>query len=68
MFSCPPLPKGTPVLSRSGTKTGITTGSTHKCGLAGCTGVRIAIRWPSGKHTFPCSESLSRVGGHWQIS
>lgn len=40
---------------------GIATGSTHKCQLAGCRGVRVTVKWDpflGPRITHPCSHSL----------
>jgi len=37
---------------------GIATGSTHKCQMEGCFGVRVAVKWPNGTFTYPCSKGL----------
>ena len=46
------------VVSRDGKRTGIPTGSTRVCQLAGCTGRRIGVRWNDGKLTYPCSKGM----------
>lgn len=43
------------------TEYGIPTGSTRECKLEGCSGVRIAVRWPDGELTWPCSRGMSSV-------
>ena len=37
---------------------GHTTGATRPCQLGGCHGVRVAVVWPDGKLTRPCSKAL----------
>lgn len=37
---------------------GTATGSTHKCQMSGCTGVRVTVKWPNGTFTYPCSKGL----------
>ena len=59
--------KGTPIYSHNGRLRGVTTGAQHKCALSGCTGMRISVRWPDGKHTFPCSKGIVAKRGRWQI-
>jgi len=49
---------GTEVRSRDFQSQGHTTGSTHRCQLEGCTGIRVTVRWRDGKHTHPCSKGL----------
>jgi len=47
---------------------GEVTGSVRRCQMAGCNGVRIMVRWPNGKVTWPCSRGLqTRRDGAWQI-
>lgn len=37
---------------------GFTTGSYHNCQMDGCNGVRLSVKWPDGKHTFPCTKGM----------
>ncbi len=37
---------------------GVATGSTHECQMEGCSGVRVTVKWPDGKVTYPCSKGL----------
>lgn len=60
--------KGTSIYSRGCTEEGITTGGEHHCTLEGCRGLRIAVRWSSGKITFPCSKGLIVKHKRWQIA
>lgn len=60
------------VYGRKGTKfetvAGVLTGGKHQCQLEGCRGLRLAVRWPNGKHTFPCTKGMEiREDGQWQI-
>ena len=50
--------KGTVILSRDGKLKGKATGTTRRCTLEGCTGVRVGTRWPDGKITWPCSKGM----------
>lgn len=52
------MQRGTQVFSRDGKEVGQTTGSTHRCQMAGCTGRRITVKWPDGKVTHPCSKGM----------
>lgn len=63
------LPEPNFMLNRDGTMTGtILNLRSHHCSQAGCTGWRIAVRWPDGKKTFPCSKGCLQKGEHlWQI-
>ena len=47
------------VTSRTGNIVGKTTGKTRLCRDKGCTGIRIGIKWPDGKITFPCSTDMT---------
>lgn len=48
---------------------GKTTGGTRRCGLAGCTGRRIAVRWENGNLTYPCEKGMEydEESGEWSI-
>jgi hypothetical protein len=51
--------KGTEILSRDGKHKGDTTGTFRMCQTAGCTGLRIGVRWRRDKKiTWLCSKSL----------
>ncbi|MHA2045438.1 MAG: hypothetical protein ACW99G_11635 [Candidatus Thorarchaeota archaeon] len=39
--------------------TGVTNGNSHKCRLAGCSGIRIHVKWKDGKWTYPCSKGMT---------
>ncbi len=44
------------------------TGGQHHCALEGCNGRRLAVRWPDGKRSFPCTRGMGvRPDGEWQI-
>lgn len=58
---------GVKVLSRGGSKEGVTTGGAHMCRLEGCRGMRIAVRWPGGRMTYPCTKGMSQRGARWAI-
>lgn len=61
--------EGTVIYSRDGAIAGRATGSTHKCRLDGCRGVRVSVKWPDGQNTFPCSGGLTAAGdGEWIIA
>lgn len=50
------------MLSRDGTERGeIRNLRSRPCRLEGCTGVRIHVRWPDGKSTYPCSKGCRLV-------
>lgn len=46
------------ILSRDGKERGKPTGKTRCCKLEGCSGIRIGVRWPDGKITWPCSKGI----------
>lgn len=59
----------TKVVSRDGRHTGRATGSTHRCQMEGCTGVRVTTRWKDGKTTHPCSKGMrwEFAKSRWQL-
>jgi hypothetical protein len=48
------------IVTADGTK-GVLTGASHPCSMAGCTGMRITVRWPDGHWTFPCTKGMTPV-------
>lgn len=47
---------------------GIATGSFHRCTMACCSGLRISVKWPDGKHTQPCTDGMEILeDGSWRI-
>jgi len=47
---------------------GTLTGGEHHCTLEGCRGLRLAVRWPDGHMTFPCSKGMRvRADGDYEI-
>jgi len=46
------------VHSRGGESTGKTTGRHRLCHLEGCRGLRLSVKWPDGKTTFPCTDGM----------
>ena len=60
----------TQVQSRDGKVTGRVTSTSRRCQLEGCGGIRIGVRWPDGRLTYPCSKGLIGVEGEagtWRI-
>lgn len=58
------------VKSGSGKTVGKVVGKQTLCNLEGCTGVRVSVRWPSGKLTRPCTKGMTVLDakkGKWQI-
>jgi hypothetical protein len=53
---------GRKVYGRKGTEYenvyGVVT-NTSLCGLAGCGGTRLHVKWPDGKRTYPCAKGCS---------
>ena len=46
------------VVSRDGKERGLTTGGSYPCRLEGCRGMRIGVRWPDGRITYPCTMGM----------
>jgi len=40
---------------------GVTTGGERPCTMEGCPGKRIAVRWPDGRLTWPCTKGMNRL-------
>ena len=60
--------KGVKITSRDGRAVGIATGATRSCQLSGCLGLRICVKWPDGKTTYPCTKGMRQeVNGEWRI-
>lgn len=64
-----PNPKAKLVHSRDGSEKGRVLDGERICGLEGCRGIRIAVRWFRNlKITWPCTKSMViRPDGQWQI-
>jgi len=62
---------GEKVISRDGRTEGVTTGASHLCGLEGCGGLRLAVRWPRvngrPRTTYPCTKGMDYEAGVWKI-
>lgn len=57
------------VYSSSGTEFGVRTGGSRMCGMEGCSGRAVAVRWQTGNMSYPCSSALeARPDGAVQIS
>lgn len=54
-----PYREGVKVWDSKGESQGVMTGHQKCCGLDGCTGIKVKVRWPDGKHTWPCTKGLS---------
>lgn len=37
------------------------------CSMHGCTGLRIHVKWPDGKSTWPCSKAIVVEADHLRI-
>jgi len=59
--------KGTPVLSSDGKIKGKLTGGSRHCGMSGCSGKALAVRWEDGKLTYPCTKGMTFENGTWKI-
>jgi len=59
--------RGEVVLSRDRNTRGRTTGGVRPCTLEACRGLRIGVRWPNGRLTWPCSEGMVRRNGTLRI-
>jgi hypothetical protein len=59
--------KNTPVLSRDGKKKGKLTGGSRHCGMSGCSGKALSVRWEDGKLTYPCTKGMEYTNGTWKI-
>lgn len=56
------------VYSRDGKEMGQTTGGTRYCGVDGCKGPLIGVRWKGNKRTWPCRQGMfERADGQLQI-
>lgn len=53
-----PFAPKTRIYAHDKTHHGVTTGSTRKCTMHGCTGLRVFVKWPDGHWTWPCSKGL----------
>ena len=50
------------MLNRDGTIRGeIRNLNCRRCQMEGCTGMRIHVKWPDGKSTYPCSKGCEVV-------
>lgn len=57
------------VYSRDGSLRGEAKAPGYHCQLEGCRGLRLAVKWPNGKVTRPCTKGmLTRPDGALQIS
>jgi len=57
-----------PVFSRDLSERGVRTGGYRHCQMEGCRGLRIGIRWPDGRISWPCTMSLAEgPSGGWKI-
>lgn len=56
------------ILSSDGKQFGFLTGAARRCGLEGCTGRQLQVRWcPDGRQTWPCAKGLVEHGGQLYI-
>lgn len=50
---------GLVVRSRDGKEAGKLTGSTRRCQMESCTGLRLGVRWEDGKLSWPCTRGMT---------
>ena len=62
-----PWGAGFKVYTIDGKTIGHTTGNLGSCTLAGCTGLRVGVKWPDGKITKPCSKGMILRKTSWRI-
>jgi len=56
------------VYNKDGTLKGVAKASGYRCQMDGCSGRRLAVKWPDGKVTRPCTKGmLTRTDGDLQI-
>ena len=55
--------KGAGVWGRGRAEKGLATGGTRMCGMEGCRGIRVGVRWPDGKITYPCTHGMKPYRG-----
>lgn len=57
------------ILSSDGKMRGeIRNPQSRPCSMAGCTGMRMHVRWPDGCSTYPCTKGCTQLGEHlWKI-
>lgn len=62
------LKPGQLVAARDNRDAGKTTGMQSRCRLEGCSGMRVTVRWPSGRITRPCCKGMEQhADGSWKI-
>ena len=59
---------GTPVQASDGKLTGSICGRGFHCRLESCSGLRIPVRWPDGRRTYPCTKGMFYIKGTWRIA
>ncbi len=64
-----PNPDAKFVYASDGRRRGRLTGGERLCNLEGCKGVRLRVRWPNGKTTWPCTVGMFVTDdGQWCIT
>lgn len=58
----------TVIYDRQGKTKGETTGGSYRCRLEGCPGIRLAVRWPTGRVTYPCTNGLVPFRGTLRVA
>ncbi len=54
--------------NREGTEAGTVFSTARRCQMEGCNGIRIGVRWPDGRRTYPCSRGMNEISDDtWRI-
>ncbi len=62
-FKKPPV-----VWSKGREVAGQATGGDRPCMTEGCGGIRLTVKWPDKKMTFPCTKGMKQVSeDEWEI-
>ena len=65
---CPAfIPLDKRVYPSDGAGYGTLTGGRMPCRMEGCGGMKLGVRWPEGKLTYPCNRGMDFVKGSWRI-
>lgn len=65
-----PVPLEAQVYGRKGTKFSRVRGRVvgrRDCTLESCGAVRLGVRWPDGRLTWPCTRGMRKEGNTWRI-
>jgi hypothetical protein len=50
---------GKTILTRDASMEGKVISATRRCSMEGCLGIRLGVRWPNGRLTYPCSRGIT---------